>query len=404
MATMSEKTIFQFVNAAPGVSQRSEDRTVIRKRAMKQAAATRRMNGSYGKHNLRQFPIFIFDEDNKSEDSRQNILKASLDESEHTLPYNPFLERVEPQTNKEKSLQKLRRSNSFIQPSTTILPLTEYEKMSLKYGFNILDLSTLATLHVGRATGQILSEDPSQLIHLLRFKQKSFFSYLPSRYEECACLQDATMCVVARVRQIVSSPSENWAETVISLYLKALQGVQKALECPKQRLKPEVLYAIEILALYELLDSSGQDAWIRHAAGASRLIRLRGPKRFDSEFEKALLMAHAGAIAVLNNERCFLEEESWKEVFRSIITSDSPVSDRSEIVISLMNRKSDATGYFVEVTSIICQKTKPSSRAIIELTFKVRQLRAELLQWLGDYQSLLERLPRILPGSIDYEK
>jgi len=44
------------------------------------------------------------------------------------------------------------------------------------------------------------------------------------------------------------------------------------------------------------LDPSGETAWIRHAAGAARLIQLRGPKNYTTEFEKALLMAHTGPI------------------------------------------------------------------------------------------------------------
>jgi hypothetical protein len=46
----------------------------------------------------------------------------------------------------------------------------------------------------------------------------------------------------------------------------------------------------------QLLDPSGETAWIRHAAGAARLIQLRGPDNYSTDFEKALFMAHTGPI------------------------------------------------------------------------------------------------------------
>lgn len=51
-----------------------------------------------------------------------------------------------------------------------------------------------------------------------------------------------------------------------------------------------------VLTGAQLLDPSGETAWIRHAAGAARLIELRGPQNYSTEFERALLMAHTGSI------------------------------------------------------------------------------------------------------------
>jgi hypothetical protein len=56
-----------------------------------------------------------------------------------------------------------------------------------------------------------------------------------------------------------------------------------------------VVWASQLMVL-QLLDPLGETAWIRHAAGAARLIQLRGPKSYNSEFEKALLVAHTGPI------------------------------------------------------------------------------------------------------------
>lgn len=40
--------------------------------------------------------------------------------------------------------------------------------------------------------------------------------------------------------------------------------------------------------------SSSGDFWIRHAIGASKLIQLRGPRKFKTDFEMALFLAHIG--------------------------------------------------------------------------------------------------------------
>lgn len=40
----------------------------------------------------------------------------------------------------------------------------------------------------------------------------------------------------------------------------------------------------------------GERAWIQHSAGAAKLIQVRGPSNYTSDFEKALFLAHSGAI------------------------------------------------------------------------------------------------------------
>lgn len=41
---------------------------------------------------------------------------------------------------------------------------------------------------------------------------------------------------------------------------------------------------------------SSEDAWNYHSSGAAALIKLRGPERCQSDFEKALLLSHVGQI------------------------------------------------------------------------------------------------------------
>jgi hypothetical protein len=240
----------QFVNATvtnPSAPKDPAVRALIRKQAMKMAADTRRRGGNYGKHNLRQYPVFyqskgdgaaaeeIFDLDGL--DSQP--LSAEGLQSQNCLPN-----------------MRIGRDVEREMPSTRKIPLKPsakgYELITMKNGFDIIDLSTLATYHVGRATAQALSSDPLQLLKLLDFKQWSYMSYLPSLYGSSACLDNAIDCIIARVRHIIAPNGETGEREVIRLYLKAIDSLQKALNSPSQRLAPHVLCATEILALYEV--------------------------------------------------------------------------------------------------------------------------------------------------------
>jgi hypothetical protein len=108
--------------------------------------------------------------------------------------------------------------------------------------------------------------------------------------------------------------------------------------------------------------------------------------------------------ALLNNERCFLEQESWRAVLRSVIKDDALISDRSDIVIELMILKSNIPGFFVDVTQIIKNRDDPDRAAIDKVACQIRQLRVDLLKWHSSYEFLLSCAPEIFPGSAEYDR
>jgi len=400
MADEPTVTEFQFVNstiATPKVPQDLAVRALIRKQAMKKASAARRRDGNYGKHNLRQYPVFIIDDGNNTNGERRD--------SGQELDHQVELARLR---NAKKIAERQQWLARFTlgEPIPASPPAKDYELASLKSDFDILDLSTVATLHVNRAARAALSKNAQQVILQLRAnKQWSYLSFLPSIYGQMPCLSDAADCVIARARQIIS-PTRYLEAAAISSYVKALDSLQKALDSPSERFKAEVLCATEILALYELLDPFGETAWIRHAAGAARLIQLRGTKSYNSEFEKALFMAHTGPImteALLNNEHCFLETDAWKAVFRSVIKEDALISDRSGIVVELMILKSNIPGLFHDVAEIV-ESEEPDRVAVDELACRIHDLRVDLLKWHSSYELLLSSAPEILPGSPEYDR
>jgi len=296
MAKQTTTFEFQFVNStisSPDVPQDLAIRALIRKQAMKKASIVRKQSGTYGKHNLRQYPVFL-DQDDKEAVvelwNREKDLGSSAQRSMSTIDGTKQT-KGKPKSERRHEAERLRWLSRLDALPENALSAQGYQLTSNLFDFDILDLSTLATLHIGRAVRGALSRNPYHLVHQLRsHKRWSYLTFLPSRYCHIKCLKDATDCVIARARQIIS-PGENWEPIVIACYVKALDSLQKALDCPKQRYQPEVLCATEILSLYELLDPSGEIAWIRHSAGAAKLILVRGPNNYNTEFEKALFMA-----------------------------------------------------------------------------------------------------------------
>lgn len=246
MAEEPTVTEFQFVNstiATPRVPQDLAVRALIRKQAMKKASAARRRDGNYGKHNLRQYPVFIYDESNNTNGERRDSVQE--------LDRQAEIARLR---NAKKIAERHEWLTRFTlgEPIPISPPAKDYELASLTSDFDILDLSTVATLHVNRAARAALSKNPQQFIMQLRAnKQSSYLSFLPSMYGQLPCLSDATDCVLARARQIIS-PNRSLEAVAISSYVKALDSLQKALDDPSERFKAEVLCATEILALYEV--------------------------------------------------------------------------------------------------------------------------------------------------------
>ncbi|QSZ29364.1 hypothetical protein DSL72_003878 [Monilinia vaccinii-corymbosi] len=468
------KMEYQFVNSTPLNPSMQQDlavRVLIRKQAMKKASAARRRDGNYGKHNLRQYPVFVLGDKIGCEEPRvrvignglngdkkvgdgKNMGESSSDGGKYTantrrqLEYHSYTSTIGPgpqnspmnlkgkhqapysnaedkDQEKEQSLgfmdrekqgwhmrMELPPSNPIISIPPSIFSPTSYELMLSKFGFDILELSTLATLHVGRSTRRALCQSPESIVHQMRTqKQWSFLSFMPTRYGHNACLSAAVDCVVARARQIISPPHQTsfWKPLVLAHYVTALERLQRALDSPTTRYEPEVLCATEILALYELLEPSGEAAWIRHSAGAARLIFLRTPESYTTDFERALFMGHTGPImteALLNGERCFLEQSAWQSLLLSVICKEEyyTIGDRSEIVVHLIMTKSNIPGTFWDMTQLLCAATAPPLPHIVRMQTWCGELRARFLAWRRRYEALIREAGDVAEGTMEFDR
>ncbi|EHK19227.1 uncharacterized protein TRIVIDRAFT_49601 [Trichoderma virens Gv29-8] len=350
-----------FVTTSDGSFPKSGSvRKQIRRQAMSKAASERKQRGNYNQANAGQYP--------------EQILSAKLnDASQDNVPKQvvPVVTRAVPR------------------PMTA----TGYERMRIDYSFDVLDLSALTSFYIGEPASQALKAKPNRLSSLMKCHQWSYFSYVPSHYGYSKCLDDAIHCIAVRVRKYVGTAEKTPDDAVVRHYQVALRTLQECLDDPVRRLDPGVLCAIEILAIYELLDfPSVQQAQCRtHVAGASALIRLRGPRRFQTEFEKALLLALVPSIfteAMLWGAPCFLEEDDWSAVLSSAILEHTTFSDCSKIRISLLRHTALVPRLVNDVRAAVYSPNDVGVDGLARLVERVNVIRTALQTWRRCHDSL----------------
>lgn len=88
---------------------------------------------------------------------------------------------------------------------------------------------------------------------------------------------------------------------------------------------------------------------------------------------------------------------------RSMIEDDSPISDRSTTVMSLLMLKCRIPGFAYEVTTMLCLNPDPKPEDISDLANRLRQHRTRFLKWHSRYQSVIDSCSDMSPGAADYD-
>jgi hypothetical protein len=218
------------------------DRSKVRRETMRQVALRRKAAPKQHHPNARQLPVFISSTPEKDTASK----------SSSSPPQEPeFLHRG----GRIRPLGPDFDINAYCSPTTLMPSLVSagtYPTMLARCNLDCLDLSLLASLEVGRYTGQRLLESPRNLSHFLQGKNWSYFHHVPLYYGESVIIRNATDCVVSRVRCLLSPTDTDWESLAISSYSKALSTLQKAIDCTAEYPSAEVLCATQILGLYEV--------------------------------------------------------------------------------------------------------------------------------------------------------
>lgn len=107
----------------------------------------------------------------------------------------------------------------------------------------------------------------------------------------------------------------------------------------------------------------------------------------------------------MNDNKCFLEQDKWQNVFRSVVRETEALSDSSGIVVSLWTIICPIPGLFKDVQNAVCNSIDFDMRTIADLNARVRDIWSSLLQWRQQYDELTSshELPEQAVNGKQYE-
>lgn len=224
MTTHSPESSFEFVIQDPQEKFSKETKTKIRKQAMRAVGARRRSDG--------------------------------------------------PKSPSPTSISRQRQGrDSEKMPYSVSMPLSGLELLVRDRGIDPIDLSALASVHMGAMlvapncprkctdhrlyrASDIFSTQPTRLSSVLSCRQRSYFSFIPPRFGQAAVLDDAFRCLVTAVHSLLVPDHKSNPRVILHCYETALHSLRSAVSDPTVRYSSEVLCATAMLALFEVSDPS----------------------------------------------------------------------------------------------------------------------------------------------------
>ncbi|KAH8891139.1 hypothetical protein GQ53DRAFT_806612, partial [Thozetella sp. PMI_491] len=332
----------------------------------------RRKTGMWGKQNMRQHAVFLYDVDQKA---RASTAVAQ----QHSMAPKP------------------RIAHFLVHPGQPI-PLDRFERLVVNVGVNVLDLDELTRISIGQRAATMLTQGRMGLERLIARRRESYLMHLPARFGHNSCLEDALRYLAIKARHLLGDTRQSAASNELALYGKALRSLQAAIEDDRAWADADVLCAVEVLSMCEVLsDPPRPMAWESHLAGACRLIRARGPTRFTTEFEKSLLSSMLGPIiseCMRLGQPCFFEESAWQPVLRSVILSDQDFSPRCASYYELSTIGARIPRLFMEVRRAVLHQDSLADDEFESLEARCRLVKADLAGWRRGYEILSTKYQR----------
>ncbi|KAB5562766.1 hypothetical protein GE09DRAFT_1109617 [Coniochaeta sp. 2T2.1] len=404
--TKMAPTSFEFVVQQGDKAFSKVTQTKIRRQAMKAVAAARRQTGQYGKHNLRQHEISYTSTESSSDsslsptavpvggdaecDSRAVVHKKRSNTGGRGGEHYPKGE-TEPLDPDQAVLAALHKLSSTMFHS-------ELELFMMDYSIQPADLSALTTIHIAPVASAIFTAEPSKLRDLLACRQWSYFEHLYSRYGQSPCLDDAIRCLIIVCQGILAPSPKTSSGMILAQYGKALKSLQEAINEPTGWANVDTLCATNILQLFSAVypQAGSPQTWSQHLAGCMRMIQLRGPHEWKTDYEKALLITLTATMVTesfLQNIPCFLEEPDWLKAVAACKAESDLFSDRSPLAVDMGMLIIPLPGACKRVGDVVCSEN-PSPEAIEAVRREVRDLRKGIRLWRNRFDTeVLLNLP-----------
>jgi hypothetical protein len=200
------------------------------------------------------------------------------------------------------------------------LAATDYASARVRYNFDLSWLSSLTTSHVGS-----MRMDES-LSAWLQHREKTFLDFIPAYYGRSQLLQRVVDSILCKAFHLLNS-SHKMRKLSLWTYGQALREVQAALSNRDLAKSTELLCAIRLLQIYEILEATVReervselsatpqapnptsetdleemsgtwdDTWPitgthsigSHTQGMQSLVRMRSPASFKTDIDRSLL-------------------------------------------------------------------------------------------------------------------
>jgi hypothetical protein len=271
---MADNGFTFIVSNGPKVPKDPALRTLIRKQAMKDVGIARKKRGGYGRVNLRQKPV-DGPTDAHIRPSEELVEVIADDHSSACLDTD-----TDATTPDEQQLIATKQATEWHTDQTWMAPLhgppaTDFQRLRMKYHFDIRDLSVLTSFKVGSGTMVTISKNPELLSTLLGAEIQSYLQYVPSRYGHKPFLTAVIDCVSAKFHSKLYPRNDMFEGMILRMYSKALAYLQVAVSGDESSLDPDLLCAIQMLSLHEVCKTLVE---LRHHAGKlTRPLRCSNP-------------------------------------------------------------------------------------------------------------------------------
>jgi hypothetical protein len=138
---------------------------------------------------------------------------------------------------------------------------------------------------------------------------------LPRYLGHSIALDQAVKCLVDVHREFQNPNTTSQERINAALYLQAVQSLQSALHDPKEQYASTTLAAITMLGSAEAIGSNMKmmRRFVVHYGGASRMIRLLGPRILEDELGRKLVSGFAGTIVSEASSAAVTGYEWWPD-------------------------------------------------------------------------------------------
>ncbi|KAJ5150841.1 uncharacterized protein N7482_010093 [Penicillium canariense] len=167
------------------------------------------------------------------------------------------------------------------------------------------------------------------------------------------------------------------------LYVHALQQIMGALNRPSLAVADETLATAILLGAYEMVNATGQQAWMLHSRGVACLLVLRGAQAHATGLGRTLMLSFRGFIvfdALMKGERCFLEAQEWREIIPEGVQEEErrgQASRLGELIEYAFHEIAHCPGFLAETRAMVAS-THASKTDRAHLTRRIMDCRQKL--------------------------